>query len=105
MKNNARGANNWLRYFIPCPSFAEQTMKLATKQSEDGSMLASEEPKSILFPDTAHAKEGGFFKENPHKVLFPDSELFKKWGRDLSEAQQKEAEDLFQKFGYNVCLQ
>lgn len=31
------------------------------------------------FPDTAHAKEGGFFKENPHKVFFPDSELFKKW--------------------------
>ncbi|KAI4586238.1 hypothetical protein MJG53_004025 [Ovis ammon polii x Ovis aries] len=83
----------------------KQTMKLATKQSEDGlGMLATVKDEKHPFPDTAHAKEGGFFKENPHKVLFPDSELFKKWGRDLSEAQQKEAEDLFQKFGYNVYL-
>ncbi|OWK03606.1 hypothetical protein Celaphus_00013892, partial [Cervus elaphus hippelaphus] len=80
-------------------------MKLATKHSEDGvGRLAMVKDEKHPFPDTAHAKEGGFFKENPHKVLFPDSELFRKWGRDLSEAQQKEAEDLFQKFGYNVYL-
>ena len=80
-------------------------MKLATKQSEDGiGTLAMVKDEKHPFPDRAHAKEGGFFKENPHTVLFPDSELFKKWGRDLSEAQQKEAEDLFQKFGYNVYL-
>ncbi|XP_055250673.1 probable polypeptide N-acetylgalactosaminyltransferase 8 isoform X3 [Moschus berezovskii] len=83
----------------------KQTMKLATKQSEDGvGTLATVKDEKHPFPDTAHAKEGDFFKENPHKVLFPDSELFRKWGRDLSEAQQKEAEDLFQKFGYNVYL-
>ncbi|XP_061275073.1 probable polypeptide N-acetylgalactosaminyltransferase 8, partial [Bos javanicus] len=82
----------------------KQTMKLATKQSEDGicTLAMVKDEKLYPFPDRAHAKEGGFFK--PHKVLFPDSELFKKWGRDLSEAQQKEAEDLFQKFGYNVYL-
>ncbi|XP_040089447.1 probable polypeptide N-acetylgalactosaminyltransferase 8 [Oryx dammah] len=84
----------------------KQTMKLATKQpQEDGvGMLAMVKDEKHPIPDTAHTKEGGFFKENPHKFLFPDSELFKKWGRDLSEAQQKEAEDLFQKFGYNVYL-
>ncbi|XP_007935382.1 probable polypeptide N-acetylgalactosaminyltransferase 8 [Orycteropus afer afer] len=39
-----------------------------------------------------------------HKKLFPDSQLFKEWGEGLSEAQQKKAQDLFQKFGYNVYL-
>ncbi|XP_058413592.1 probable polypeptide N-acetylgalactosaminyltransferase 8 [Diceros bicornis minor] len=43
-------------------------------------------------------------KDKPQKALFPDSQLFKRWGEGLSEAQQKEAQDLFQKFGYNVYL-
>ncbi|XP_048873946.1 probable polypeptide N-acetylgalactosaminyltransferase 8 [Brienomyrus brachyistius] len=38
------------------------------------------------------------------KKLYPDSYLFKRWGDDLSEAEQQEAEELFQKYGYNTFL-
>ncbi|XP_062237132.1 probable polypeptide N-acetylgalactosaminyltransferase 8 [Platichthys flesus] len=36
--------------------------------------------------------------------LFPDSPLFKQWGQNLSEVEQREAEALFQKYGYNAFL-
>ncbi|XP_036001079.1 probable polypeptide N-acetylgalactosaminyltransferase 8 [Fundulus heteroclitus] len=36
--------------------------------------------------------------------LYPNSHLFTKWGDDLSEEEQKEAEALFQIYGYNVFL-
>ena len=39
------------------------------------------------------------------KKLFPDSALFKNWGgENLSEDEQKEAQALFEKYGYNVFL-
>lgn len=44
-------------------------------------------------------------KENPGvKKLYPNSALFKKWGGELSEEEQKEAESLFQRYGYNAFL-
>ncbi|KAL4006081.1 hypothetical protein ACER0C_005794 [Sarotherodon galilaeus] len=36
--------------------------------------------------------------------LFPNSYLFKKWGEDLSEDDQREAQSLYEKYGYNVFL-
>ncbi|KAG7229785.1 hypothetical protein INR49_012494, partial [Caranx melampygus] len=36
--------------------------------------------------------------------LFPNSFLFAKWGDGLSEEEQKEAENLFKIYGYNVFL-
>lgn len=36
--------------------------------------------------------------------LFPNSVLFAQWGDDLSEEEQKEAQHLFQIYGYNVFL-
>ncbi|XP_061577317.1 probable polypeptide N-acetylgalactosaminyltransferase 8 [Cololabis saira] len=36
--------------------------------------------------------------------LYPHSFLFEKWGEGLSEDEQKEAEGLFQVYGYNVFL-
>ena len=36
--------------------------------------------------------------------LFPNSELFEKWHPDLSEEEQRKAEELFQRYGYNVFL-
>lgn len=36
--------------------------------------------------------------------LFPNSPLFKDWGQNLSEDEQKEAQALFEKYGYNVFL-
>ncbi|XP_074554548.1 putative polypeptide N-acetylgalactosaminyltransferase 8 [Halichoeres trimaculatus] len=46
-------------------------------------------------------------KEEEKKVvrkLYPNSYLFKKWGDGLSEEEQKEAEKLFQMYGYNAFL-
>ncbi|XP_044212962.1 probable polypeptide N-acetylgalactosaminyltransferase 8 [Thunnus albacares] len=47
-------------------------------------------------------------KETPaqkksHK-LFPDSALFREWGENLSEDDQREAQALFENYGYNVFL-
>lgn len=38
------------------------------------------------------------------KNLFPQSPLFRKWGVGLTEEKQKDAERLFQKYGYNAFL-
>ncbi|XP_050933747.1 probable polypeptide N-acetylgalactosaminyltransferase 8 [Lates calcarifer] len=38
------------------------------------------------------------------RKLFPNSHLFSKWGSELSEEEQKEAEELFQRYGYNAFL-
>lgn len=38
------------------------------------------------------------------RKLYPNSALFSKWGDELSEEEQKEAERLFQSYGYNVFL-
>ncbi|XP_075875304.1 putative polypeptide N-acetylgalactosaminyltransferase 8 [Nelusetta ayraudi] len=43
-------------------------------------------------------------QEKISKKLFPNSYLFKEWGNNLSENDQREAEFLFQKYGYNVFL-
>uniref|UniRef100_A0A8C1AQJ7 Polypeptide N-acetylgalactosaminyltransferase n=1 Tax=Cyprinus carpio carpio TaxID=630221 RepID=A0A8C1AQJ7_CYPCA len=42
--------------------------------------------------------------EKPAKKLFPNSNLFKEWTVELSEDDQRKAEDLFQKYGYNAFL-
>uniref|UniRef100_A0A8P4KHP0 Polypeptide N-acetylgalactosaminyltransferase n=1 Tax=Dicentrarchus labrax TaxID=13489 RepID=A0A8P4KHP0_DICLA len=38
------------------------------------------------------------------RKLYPNSALFSKWGDELSEEEQKEAESLFQRYGYNAFL-
>nr|XP_020458621.1 probable polypeptide N-acetylgalactosaminyltransferase 8 [Monopterus albus] len=43
-------------------------------------------------------------KEKTPKKLFPNSVLFKNWGDNLSEDDQREAQGLFEKYGYNVFL-
>uniref|UniRef100_H0V3X5 Polypeptide N-acetylgalactosaminyltransferase n=1 Tax=Cavia porcellus TaxID=10141 RepID=H0V3X5_CAVPO len=43
-------------------------------------------------------------KPQAPKKLFPDSALFQRWGEDLPEAEQRKAQDLFHRFGYNVYL-
>ncbi|XP_037703437.1 probable polypeptide N-acetylgalactosaminyltransferase 8 [Choloepus didactylus] len=68
--------------------------------------LAKMEQEKVDNPlkTAVEAKASKTKQHRPYKKLFPYSWLFKQWGEDLSEAQQKEAEDLFQKFGYNVYL-
>lgn len=44
-------------------------------------------------------------KAGKPKKLFPNSALFKEWGgENLSEDEQREAQALFEKYGYNVFL-
>ncbi|XP_028810364.1 probable polypeptide N-acetylgalactosaminyltransferase 8 isoform X2 [Denticeps clupeoides] len=43
-------------------------------------------------------------KQGQARRLFPDSFLFQNWRASLSEQEQREAEALFQRFGYNVYL-
>ncbi|KAF7229289.1 probable polypeptide N-acetylgalactosaminyltransferase 8 [Nothobranchius furzeri] len=43
-------------------------------------------------------------KKKVERKLYPNSNLFLKWGDGLSEEEQKEAERLFQKYGYNGFL-
>ncbi|KAG7455977.1 hypothetical protein MATL_G00246850 [Megalops atlanticus] len=38
------------------------------------------------------------------KKLYPNSALFRNWGDQLSEEEQKEAEAMFQRYGYNAFL-
>lgn len=72
----------------------KKSMKLAMKQQE--------RVDNIL--ERVEAKASEMKKQKPREKLFPDSPLFKQWGEDLPEAEQKKAQDLFQKFGYNVYL-
>ncbi|XP_051546481.1 probable polypeptide N-acetylgalactosaminyltransferase 8 isoform X2 [Myxocyprinus asiaticus] len=55
-----------------------------------------------------HVIEGRSFKlkgeKKPSEKLFPNSQLFSKWTVELSEEDQRKAEDLFQKYGYNAFL-
>ncbi|XP_051976905.1 probable polypeptide N-acetylgalactosaminyltransferase 8 [Xyrauchen texanus] len=55
-----------------------------------------------------HAIEGRSLKvkdeKKPAEKLFPNSQLFSKWTVELSEEDQRKAEDLFQKYGYNAFL-
>lgn len=43
-------------------------------------------------------------EEKKSNKLFPKSALFKEWGENLSEEDQREAQALFQGYGYNVFL-
>uniref|UniRef100_A0A8C3G4K9 Polypeptide N-acetylgalactosaminyltransferase n=1 Tax=Cyclopterus lumpus TaxID=8103 RepID=A0A8C3G4K9_CYCLU len=53
--------------------------------------------KEPVKPNNAEAKK-------MVRKLYPNSVLFSKWGDELSEEEQKEAETLFQSYGYNAFL-
>lgn len=38
------------------------------------------------------------------RKLYPNSVLFRRWGEELSEEEQKEAEKSFLRYGYNAFL-
>ncbi|KAI3370824.1 hypothetical protein L3Q82_007351 [Scortum barcoo] len=58
-----------------------------------------EEPPKAKIQDKEEAP-----KEKKSNKLFPNSALFKEWGENLSEDDQREAQGLFEKYGYNVFL-
>ncbi|XP_034019378.1 probable polypeptide N-acetylgalactosaminyltransferase 8 [Thalassophryne amazonica] len=56
--------------------------------------------------DTPAAHKDPEVKKEPKvmRKLYPNSPLFSKWGSELSEEEQKEAESAFQRYGYNAFL-
>ncbi|XP_030587847.1 probable polypeptide N-acetylgalactosaminyltransferase 8 [Archocentrus centrarchus] len=64
-------------------------LKQPEKQKEDDANIQPQK-------EAAQKKESG--------KLFPKSALFKEWGINLSEDDQREAQSLFEKYGYNVFL-
>ncbi|XP_036156953.1 probable polypeptide N-acetylgalactosaminyltransferase 8 isoform X1 [Myotis myotis] len=82
----------------------QENMKLAMKQQENVDKTLKRMRDEQPVQKAVEAKASETKKHRPREKLFPDSPLFKQWGEDLSEAQQKRAQDLFQKFGYNVYL-
>ncbi|XP_077589153.1 putative polypeptide N-acetylgalactosaminyltransferase 8 isoform X2 [Stigmatopora nigra] len=61
------------------------------------------DPKPAKTQTKAEIEKRGQTKAKAKK-LFPHSALFKNWGDDLSEEEQREAENLFTKYGYNAFL-
>ncbi|XP_062051443.1 probable polypeptide N-acetylgalactosaminyltransferase 8 [Lepus europaeus] len=81
-----------------------ESMKRAMKQQEDAiPTLQSVNEEEYPRQPAAKAKAHEAKNKAPGK-LFPDSPLFRQWGEGLSKAQQLKAQDLFEKFGYNVYL-
>ncbi|KAK1878649.1 putative polypeptide N-acetylgalactosaminyltransferase 8 [Dissostichus eleginoides] len=61
------------------------------------------EKKELVNQNNAEVKK----ERSVVRKLYPNSHLFTKWGDDLSEEEeeeQKEAERLFQRYGYNAFL-
>ena len=65
---------------------------------------AKKEPEQKEKPEAEVQEQKEAPKEEKSNKPFPLSPLFKDWGEDLSEEEQREAEGLFQKYGYNVFL-
>ncbi|XP_025257233.1 probable polypeptide N-acetylgalactosaminyltransferase 8 [Theropithecus gelada] len=83
----------------------KESMKLALRQQENVNNTmkrAKDEERPVLKAVEAEVNETK--KHKTQMKLFPHSQLFRQWGEDLSETQQKKAQDLFRKFGYNVYL-
>uniref|UniRef100_H2NG67 Polypeptide N-acetylgalactosaminyltransferase n=1 Tax=Pongo abelii TaxID=9601 RepID=H2NG67_PONAB len=83
----------------------KESMKLALRQQENVNNTrkrAKDEVRPVLKAMETKVNEAK--KHKTQMKLFPHSQLFRQWGEDLSEAQQKAAQDLFRKFGYNAYL-
>ncbi|XP_068572829.1 probable polypeptide N-acetylgalactosaminyltransferase 8 [Cebidichthys violaceus] len=58
------------------------------------------EKKELVKQNNAEVKK----EKKVVRKLYPNSNLFTKWGDELSEEEQKEAEMLFESYGYNAFL-
>ncbi|XP_012664758.1 probable polypeptide N-acetylgalactosaminyltransferase 8 [Otolemur garnettii] len=79
----------------------KESIKLALKQQEH---VNSTVQRATDIQKAVKSKSSEPRKHTARVKLFPHSGLFKQWGDDLSETQQRKAQDLFQEFGYNVYL-
>ncbi|XP_005379663.1 PREDICTED: probable polypeptide N-acetylgalactosaminyltransferase 8 [Chinchilla lanigera] len=83
----------------------KENMKLAMKQQANvGDTLMRVEDEIHLAPKAVQGNVVKTNKPQPPKKLFSTSALFRQWGEGLAEAEQRKAQDLFQRFGYNVYL-
>ena len=81
---------NWLKCFLPCLSFAEESMKLAVKEQENvDSTLERVKDERHPIGKAVEAKTSETKKNKPREKLFPGSLLFKQWGEDLSGPAKK----------------
>ncbi|TNN85070.1 putative polypeptide N-acetylgalactosaminyltransferase 8 [Liparis tanakae] len=85
----------------------QDTVEKMPKEDRDGKAAEVKQPPVKKQPEQPAAKIQEQQKDPEEKKpqkLFPDSSLFLKWGEDLSEDDQREAQALFVKYGYNVFL-
>ncbi|XP_039111686.1 probable polypeptide N-acetylgalactosaminyltransferase 8 [Hyaena hyaena] len=83
----------------------KESMKLGMSQQENmDSTVERVKYEEHPVQKASEVKASETKKHKPKEILFPDSQLFRQWGEGLSDVQQKKAENLFRKFGYNVYL-
>lgn len=86
----------------------QKDMQKMLEEDKDRREKAAEQIKSVVLnqPGQKEKKheEDKEDKEDKSNKLFPKSALFKHWGDGLTEDEQREAQALFEKFGYNVFL-
>ncbi|XP_067358665.1 probable polypeptide N-acetylgalactosaminyltransferase 8 isoform X2 [Channa argus] len=73
------------------------------KAAELQKSVVLKQPEQNKQPDKEIQDEEEAPKEKSNKI-FPKSPLFKEWGANLSEDDQREAQALYEKYGYNVFL-
>ncbi|XP_074123245.1 putative polypeptide N-acetylgalactosaminyltransferase 8 [Sminthopsis crassicaudata] len=105
------------------PSRDNSTMKLQSQWMILGDLAGNSVRKAMIYENVIRAKAvnksplkvetrrsvvSAFVKARTHRKLqrklFPDSALFKKWGDNLTNAQQIQAFILFSLYGYNAYL-
>ncbi|CAJ1057216.1 probable polypeptide N-acetylgalactosaminyltransferase 8 [Xyrichtys novacula] len=82
----------------------EEDRDIHRKSSEAKELPVKKLPEQKEQSDTEIKDQKEAQKDKKSKKLFPESALFKEWGANLSEDDQREAQSLFVKYGYNVFL-
>ncbi|MFT7819285.1 putative polypeptide N-acetylgalactosaminyltransferase 8, partial [Arapaima gigas] len=75
---------------------------LMTPQSISSQQGQGKERDTDTDVDTKTMTKGGPKKK--YELVFPKSDLFRKWGKELPEEEQRKAQALYEQFGYNVYL-
>lgn len=86
MENNAHITKDYLKYFLSCPSFAEESTKLGMKQQENvDSTVERVKYEEHPVQKALEAKASETKEHKPKEILFPDAQLFRQWGEGPAE--------------------